>query len=192
MFPSPERFPHFPKLEDKRNTQVDWTTQSTPRIQEELSTFIYLVNKGLHNVCYAQNSHATQSTLHTIFPLYAFPISYALYALYLKASTTIYSQVCKLQGSPMISYFSGHSGAFSPPYSPWSQQLGEHPSYAPTFCPHDAVTSPTSCPIIPWSRKTMTATSSRSACPPGSLICQLLLRQLLSHSYALDSPSSKF
>jgi hypothetical protein len=38
----------------------------------------------------------------------------------------------------------------------------------------------------------MTATSSRSACPPGSLICQLLLRQLLSHSYALDSPSSKF
>jgi len=38
----------------------------------------------------------------------------------------------------------------------------------------------------------MTATSPRSACSPGSPICQLLLRQLLSHSYALDSPSSKF
>ena len=32
----------------------------------------------------------------------------------------------------------------------------------------------------------------RSACPPGSPICQLLLRHLLSHSHALDSPSSKF
>jgi len=32
----------------------------------------------------------------------------------------------------------------------------------------------------------------RSACPPGSPICQLLLHHLLSHSYALDSPSSKF
>jgi len=31
-----------------------------------------------------------------------------------------------------------------------------------------------------------------SACPPGSPICQLLLRHLLNHSYALDSPSSKF
>jgi len=31
-----------------------------------------------------------------------------------------------------------------------------------------------------------------SACPPGSPICQLLLRHLLSHSHALDSPSSKF
>jgi hypothetical protein len=32
----------------------------------------------------------------------------------------------------------------------------------------------------------------RSACPPGSPIYQLLLRHLLSHSHALDSPSSKF
>jgi len=31
-----------------------------------------------------------------------------------------------------------------------------------------------------------------SACPPGSPFCQLLLRHLLSHSHALDSPSSKF
>jgi len=38
----------------------------------------------------------------------------------------------------------------------------------------------------------MTATSPRSACSPGSPICQLLLRHLLSHSHALDSPSSKF
>jgi len=38
----------------------------------------------------------------------------------------------------------------------------------------------------------MTATNPCSACPPGSPICQLLLRQLLSHSYALDSSSSKF
>ena len=38
----------------------------------------------------------------------------------------------------------------------------------------------------------MTATNPRSACSPGCPICQLLLRQLLSHSYALDSPSSKF
>jgi hypothetical protein len=38
----------------------------------------------------------------------------------------------------------------------------------------------------------MTATSPRSACSPGSPICQLLLRHLLSHSYALDIPSSKF
>ena len=38
----------------------------------------------------------------------------------------------------------------------------------------------------------ITATNPRSACPPGSPICQLLLRQLLSHSYALVSPSSKF
>jgi hypothetical protein len=135
----------FSRYVDKQNTQVDCTTQSTPRIQEELSTFIYLVNKGLHNVCYAQNLHATQSNLHTLFPLYAFPISYALH---LRASTNIYSQVCELQGSPMIFYFSGHSGALSPPCSPRSQQLGEHPSYAPTFCPHDAVTSPTFCPMI--------------------------------------------
>jgi hypothetical protein len=47
-------------------------------------------------------------------------------------------------------------------------------------------------PMIPWSRKTISVTNPRSACPPGSPICQLLLRQLLSHSYALDSPSSKF
>jgi hypothetical protein len=46
--------------------------------------------------------------------------------------------------------------------------------------------------MIPWSRKTITATNPCSACPPGSPICQLLLRQLLSHSYALDSSSSKF
>jgi len=46
--------------------------------------------------------------------------------------------------------------------------------------------------MIPWSRKTMTATSPHFACSPGSPICQLLLRQLLSHLYALDSPSSKF
>jgi len=41
----------------------------------------------------------------------------------------------------MISYFSGHSGALSPPCSPWSQQLGEHPSYAPMMLslhPHSA------------------------------------------------------
>jgi len=167
-------------------------TQSTPRIQEKLSTFIYLVNKGWHNVCYAQNSHATQSSLHTLFPLYAFHISYALLFSHLRASITIYSQVCDPQGSPIISYFSGHSGALSPPCSPWSQQLGEHPRYAPMFCPYDAATSSTFCPMIPWSRKTMTATNPRSACSPGSPICQLLLRQLLSHSYALDSPSSKF
>jgi len=119
-------------------------------------------------------------------------LSRALYLPHLRASTTIYSQVCELQGSPMISYFLGHSVALSPLWSPWSQQLGEHSSYAPTFCPHEATTSPTFCPMIPWSRKTMTATNPCSACPPGSPICQLLLRQLLSHSYALDNPSSKF
>ena len=32
----------------------------------------------------------------------------------------------------------------------------------------------------------------RSACPPGSPNCQLLLRHLVSHSHALDSPLSKF
>jgi len=32
----------------------------------------------------------------------------------------------------------------------------------------------------------------RSACPLGSPNCQLLLRHLVSHSHALDSPSSKF
>jgi hypothetical protein len=32
----------------------------------------------------------------------------------------------------------------------------------------------------------------RSACPPGSPFYQLLLRHLLSHSHALDSPSSNF
>ena len=32
----------------------------------------------------------------------------------------------------------------------------------------------------------------RSACPLGSLNCRLLLRHLVSHSHALDSPSSKF
>ena len=93
-----EVFHTFSRYVDKRNTQVDCTTQSTPRIQEELSTFIYLINKGLHNVCYAQNSHATQPSLHTLFPLYAF-------YLQLRASTTIYSQVCELQGTPMILFF---------------------------------------------------------------------------------------
>ena len=108
MFPSPEKFLHFPKLKDKRNTQVDCTTQSTPSIQlEELSTFIYLVNKGLHNMCYAQNSHATQPSLHTLFPLYA---SY----LQPRAATTIYSQVCELQGIPII-LFLGHSETLSSP-----------------------------------------------------------------------------
>jgi hypothetical protein len=38
----------------------------------------------------------------------------------------------------------------------------------------------------------MTATNPRSACPPGSPSWQFLLRQLLSHSYVFDSPSSKF
>jgi len=46
--------------------------------------------------------------------------------------------------------------------------------------------------MIPWSWMPITATNSHSACPPGSPICQLLLRQLLSHSYALVSSSSKF
>jgi len=45
---------------------------------------------------------------------------------------------------------------------------------------------------LPWSWMPITATNPRFACPPGSHICQLLLRQQLSHSYALDSPSSKF
>jgi len=35
-------------------------------------------------------------------------------ASHLRVSTTIYSQICEMQGSPMISYFSGHSGALSP------------------------------------------------------------------------------
>ena len=32
-----------------------------------------------------------------------------------EALQPIYRQTCELQGSPMISYFSGHSGALSPP-----------------------------------------------------------------------------
>jgi hypothetical protein len=79
-----------------------------------------------------------------------------------KALQPIYRQMCELLGSPMIPIFQdivGHflphdlhdlSGLFSSkwwgsysPMIPWSQQLGEHPSYAPTFCPHDAATSPT-------------------------------------------------
>jgi hypothetical protein len=47
-------------------------------------------------------------------------------------------------------------------------------------------------PMIPWFRKSITATNPRSACPPGSPNCQFLLRQLLSHLYASDSPSFKF
>jgi hypothetical protein len=58
-------------------------------------------------MCYAQNSHATQSSLHTLFPLYAF-------ALQLRASTTIYSQVCELQGTPMIPIFKDIVGHFLP------------------------------------------------------------------------------
>ena len=46
--------------------------------------------------------------------------------------------------------------------------------------------------MIPWSKKSITAINPRSACPPGSPNCQFLLHQLLSHSYALDSPSFKF
>jgi hypothetical protein len=34
---------------------------------------------------------------------------------HLRVSTTISSQVCELQGSPMFSYFSRHSGTLSPP-----------------------------------------------------------------------------
>jgi len=140
----------------------------------------------MHRICMLHNQAYTRYSSLCISYLVLFIASH------LRVSTTIYSQVCELQGSPMISYFSGHSGALSPPWSPWSQQLREHSSYAPTFCPHKAATSPTFCPMIPWSRKTMTATNPRSACSLGSPICQLLLRQLLSHSYALDSPSSKF
>jgi len=52
--------------------------------------------------------------------------------------------------------------------------------------------APTFCPMIPWSSKSIIATNPRSACPPGSPNCQFLPRQLLSHSYALDSLSFKF
>jgi len=123
----------------------------------------------MHRICMLHN----QAYTHYFLSMHS--------SLQLRASTTIYSQVCELQGSPMIFYFLGHSGVLSPPCSPWSQQLGEHPSYAPTFYPYNAATSPTFYPMIPWSRKTMTATNPRSACPPGSPIFQLLLRQLLSH-----------
>jgi hypothetical protein len=69
-------------------------------------------------------------------------------------------------------------------YCPWSLD--------PVACRAILWSALTFCSMIPWSRKTMTATNPCSACPPGSPICQLLLRQLLSHLYALDSPSSKF
>ena len=69
-------------------------------------------------------------------------------------------------------------------YSPWSHD--------PAACRAILWSTPTFCSMIPWSRKTMTATNPRFACPPGSPSCQFLLHQLLSHSYALDSPSSKF
>jgi len=46
--------------------------------------------------------------------------------------------------------------------------------------------------MISWSWISITATNPHFACPPDNPNCQLLLRHLLSHSHALDSPSSKF
>jgi hypothetical protein len=69
-------------------------------------------------------------------------------------------------------------------YSPWSHD--------PTACRAILWSASTFCSMIPWSKKTMTVINPRFACPPGSPSCQFLLRQLLSHSYSLDSPSSKF
>jgi hypothetical protein len=93
-------------------------------------------------VCYAQNSHATQSSLHTLFSLYAF------LPLQQRASTTIYSQVCELQGSPMISYFSGHSGALSPHVLHDLSSLESTPVMLPRFAPMMLSLHPRS---TPWS-----------------------------------------
>jgi hypothetical protein len=79
------------------------------------------------------------------------------------------------------------SGLFSSKWwgmIPRSQQLGE-PNYAPTFCPHDAATSPTFCPHKAATSPPFCLSTRQSQLP-------VLLRQLLSHLYALDSPSSKF
>ena len=128
MFPSPERFPHFPKLKDKRNTQVELhNTKHNNNTRRTLNLYLSRQQRITQCVLCTEFACYTIKLTHVI-PLYAFPISCSLLLPHLRVSTTIYSQVCELQGSPMISYFSGHSGTLSPPWSPWSQQLGEHSS----------------------------------------------------------------
>jgi hypothetical protein len=58
----------------------------------------------LHNQTYTLYFFSIHSLSHTLSML-----------LNVRASTTIYNQVCELQGTLMIFYFSGHSGALSPP-----------------------------------------------------------------------------
>jgi hypothetical protein len=148
VFPSPERFPHFPKLKDKRNTQVDCTTISnnTPRIQEELSLFIYLINKGLHNecVCHAQKSHATQQRLHTLFPSYNQKLQQLFIHKYVSCKAHPWSLFFRTYWgtfSPMISmilvaYFPASSGQLLPMIQQFVEQH--------LFCPYDL-----GCPSLP-------------------------------------------
>jgi len=66
-------------------------------------------------------------------------------------------------------------------FPPWSLMILSGLREQPLVSPHD-----------PMILDIHNCHYPRSACPPGSPICQLLLRHLLSHSHALDSPSSKF
>jgi hypothetical protein len=70
---------------------------------------------------------------------------------------------------------------------PWS-----HDRMISAACRAILWSGPMFCPMIPWSRKSITATNPRYASPPGSPNCQFLPGQLLSHSHALDSSSFKF
>ena len=57
---------------------------------------------------------------------------------------------------------------------------------------HLAAHAASSCCFREYAAQKHNCHYPRSACPPGSPCCQLLLRHPLSHSHALDSPSSKF
>jgi len=117
-----------------------------------------------------------------------------------RAATTIYSQVCELQGIPMIPIFQDIVGHFLPHdlhdlsdlfSSKWWTLLS-YDHMISAACRAILWSTTTFYPMIPWSRKSITATNPHYACPPGSPSCQFLLCQLLSHLYALDSPSFKF
>jgi hypothetical protein len=81
-----------------------------------------------------------------------------------KALQPIYRQICELQGSPMISYFSGYNGHFLPHVLHDLSSLESTPVMLPRFAPMRLLLHPRSAPM-------MQPLHPHFACPHGSPNC---------------------
>ena len=137
MFRSPKEVLTIASSQTRKPTQA-----STTRLQESLSTFIYLINKGIHKksvcamhkiACYHNRGlaslfidiHELQAPPH--YPPFSGP-----------------SGVLPLTHDPM---FSGHSGALPlthDPMFPGLSGMESTPVMLPRFASHEAATSPIS------------------------------------------------